>query len=76
MSGKSDKMKREASGLSSVPIWVHVAIIAVIVAVVTFSVYKLLKWNAGTVKTQGVVEGNFEVEVLDQVFLLDRKSVV
>jgi hypothetical protein len=72
----SDK-RRNAGGRSSVPMWVHITIVAVIAAVIVFSVYKLLKWNAGTVETEGVVEGDFEVEVLDQVFLLpeDQKAL-
>ncbi len=77
MRDRSDKRNKNTGGLSSIPLWVHIVIIAVIAGVVAFSAYKLLKWNAGTVKTQGVVEGNFEVEVLDQVFLLpeDKKAL-
>lgn len=74
---RDSEKRRNAGGHSSVPMWVHITIIAVIALVIAFSVYKLLKWNAGTVETEGVVEGDFEVEVLDQVFLLpeDKKAL-
>lgn len=60
-----------------IPRWVHIAAIVVILGVVAFTVFKLIRWNMGTVKTEGVVEGDFEVEVLDQVFLLpeDKKAL-
>jgi hypothetical protein len=69
---RNDDRRRKArkARRDSIPIWVHIAIVAVIGAVIAFSVYKLLKWNAGTVETEGVVEGDFEVEVLDQILLL------
>ncbi len=75
---KEERNKNEQRGkISSIPLWVHLAVIAVIVLVIAFAVFKLLKWNAGTVETEGVVEGDFEVEVLDQVFLLpdDKKAL-
>ncbi len=80
MSRETDKRRQDRhsqADRSSVPIWVHIALIVVMAAVIIFSVYKLLKWNAGTVETEGVVEGDFEVEVLDQVFLLpeDKKAL-
>lgn len=60
-----------------IPGWVHIAVIGVIVLVIAFSVFKLLRWNMGTAETEGVVEGDFEVEVLDQVFLMpeDKKAL-
>ncbi len=62
---------------TDVPRWVHIVILVVIVLVVAFSAYKLLKWNAGTAETEGIVEGDFSVEVQDQVFLLpdDKKAM-
>ncbi len=78
MSRNNDRRRKaRTEGREPVPIWVHIAIVVVIGAVIAFSIYKLLKWNAGTVETEGVVEGNFEVEVLDQVFLLpdDMKAL-
>ena len=53
--------------LSEIPLWAHIAVLAVIGLVIAFTAYKLIKWNAGTVETEGVVEGNFEVEVQDLV---------
>ena len=60
-----------------VPRWAHIAAIVIILGVLVFSVYKLVRWNMGTVETEGVVEGDFEVEVEDQVFLLpdDKKAL-
>ncbi len=67
----------QKSGLSAIPVWVHALLIAIIVGVIAFSGYKLARWNMGTAETEGVVEGDFEVEVLDQVFLLppDKKAL-
>ena len=62
--------------LSDVPVWVHALIIGVIAAVVLFSVAKLIIWNAGTAELDQTDNGSFEVEVLDQIFLLsaDKKE--
>ena len=54
----------------AIPGWIYICLLAVIIGVVGFSVFKLLRWDMGTVTTEGVVEGDFEVEVLDQIFLL------
>ncbi len=77
MSRNDDRRNNRVERRESIPIWVHIAVVVVIGAVIVFSVYKLLKWNAGTVETEGVVEGDFEVEVLDQIFLLpeDKKAL-
>ena len=60
-----------------IPVYVHIIVIALIFGVIGFSIYKLARWNMGTVKTEGLVEGDFEVEVEDQVFLLpdDKKAL-
>lgn len=76
---KNDMNNEDNKGfsLSNVPLWVHIVVLAVIALVVIFTIYKLLRWNAGTAETEGVVEGDFEVEVQDQVFLLpdDKKAM-
>ena len=74
---KNKGSKKTSAKKNGIPAWVHIALIAVIVVVIAFSAYKLLRWNMGTAKTEGVVEGDFEVEVLDQVFLLpeDKKAM-
>ena len=61
---------------SDIPAWVHALIIGVIVLVVVFSVVKLLIWNKGTAELDQSETGSFEVEVLDQIFLLseDKKE--
>ncbi len=61
----------------NIPVWAYAAIAVVIVAVLAFSGYRLWKWNQGTAETEGVVEGDFQVEVLDQIFLLpqDKKAL-
>ncbi len=60
-----------------IPRWVYFAVLGVILAVILFSIFKLLRWNMGTAETEGVVEGDFEVEVLDQIFLMpeDKKAL-
>ena len=59
-----------------IPIWVHIILIAIIVGVLAFSGIKLWRWNQGTAKTEGVTGESYEVEVLDQIFLLseDKKA--
>ncbi len=61
---------------SDIPGWVHALIIGVIAVVVIFSVVKLLIWNKGTAELDQTDTGSFEVEVLDQIFLLsdDKKE--
>jgi hypothetical protein len=53
-----------------IPMWVHGIIIGIILLIVAFSVYKLLKWNEGTAEIQGPDGESYEIEVEDQVFLL------
>lgn len=59
-----------------IPTWLHVTILGIIVLVLVFSFVKLWIWNQGNAKTQGVTGESFEVEVLDQIFLLsnDKKE--
>ncbi|WP_034446040.1 SGNH/GDSL hydrolase family protein [Butyrivibrio sp. AE2032] len=67
----------EGRGFQDIPRWVYWAVAGVIVAVLAFSIFKLVRWNMGTAETEGVVEGDFEVEVLDQIFLMppDKKAL-
>ena len=58
----------------SIPVWVHGLIIGIILVIIAFSVYKLLKWNEGTTQVQGPDGESYEVEVLDQVFLLPEEK--
>ena len=55
---------------TEIPKWAYGAVFAVILAVIVFSVIKLWIWNQGTAETEGVVEGDFSVEIMDQIFLL------
>ena len=73
--GKRRRTRKESGG--GIPVYVHVIVIALILGVIAFSVFRLVRWNMGTVRTEGVVEGDFEVEVEDQVFLLpeDKKAL-
>lgn len=70
-------MKGKRREENNIPAYVYLSLLAVILVVVVFSAYKLIRWNMGTATTEGVVEGDFEVEVLDQVFLLpeDKKAM-
>ncbi|WP_026517067.1 hypothetical protein [Butyrivibrio sp. MC2021] len=72
---KNNRNKKEIS-ISEIPMWVHVSVLAVIVLVIGFSAYKLIKWNSGTVETEGVTGVDAEVEILDQIFVLpeDKKA--
>ena len=71
---KTEDQNKENQGI---PKWAFIAVLGVILAVVVFSVVKLWIWNQGTAETEGVVEGDFSVEVMDQIFLLpeDKKAM-
>lgn len=62
--------------LSDIPVWVHFLIGGIILAVVIFAIVKLVLWNMGTAELDSTDTGSFEVEVLDQIFLLseDKKA--
>lgn len=70
----NNNKKEEGQGI---PKWAYIALLAVIIGVIVFAVVKLLIWNMGTAETEGVVEGDFSVEVMDQIFLLpeDKKAM-
>ena len=76
MSNKRRRTNNESFSFSDIPVWVHAVIIAVIAIVIVFSVVKLLIWNKGTAELDKTDTGSFEVEVLDQIFLLsdDKKA--
>lgn len=59
-----------------IPGWVHLVFIGIIVLVIAFSIFKLVRWNMGTAELDTSDTGSLEVEVLDQVFLLtdDKKA--
>ncbi len=67
----NDNRERE----SSVPAWVHLVVLAVIALVIIFVVVKLSIWNKGReVDTSDVNAEDFEVEVLDQIFVLPAEK--
>ncbi len=54
-----------------VPIWVHFAVLGLIVLVIAFVAFKLNKWNQGfSIDTSDVDASEYDVEVLDQIFVL------
>ncbi len=71
-------MRREEKNFSfeDIPGWVHFVFIGIIVLVIAFSIFKLVRWNMGTAELDTSDTGSLEVEVLDQVFLLtdDKKA--
>lgn len=72
----SNNIEEYGDNKKGIPGWLHIVIIGGILLILAFSFYKLWKWNQGNAKTQGVTGESFEVEVLDQVFLLanDKKE--
>ena len=68
--GGDDGLSGGDGGDGGVPSWVGKVALGVIVLVIIFSAYKLIRWNMGTAKTEGVTGESFEVEVLDQIFLM------
>ena len=69
-------MSKTNNKKSQIPIYIHIVLIAIIVGVLAFSGIKLWRWNQGTAKTEGVTGESYEIEVLDQIFLLseDKKA--
>ena len=74
---RSNNRRRANEETQGIPKWAFIAVLGVILAVIVFSVVKLWIWNMGTAETEGVVEGDFSVEVMDQIFLLpdDKKAM-
>ena len=74
---KDNQTNDNNNGSFNIPAWVYIAVLGVILAVIIFAVVKLWIWNQGTAETEGVVEGDFSVEVMDQIFLLpdDKKAM-
>ena len=63
-SGEDDKN-------GGIPIWVHITIILLIVAIIAFAVIKLSIWNKGfSIDTSDVNASDYDVEMLDQIFVL------
>ena len=58
-----------------IPKWVFLALLAVILGVIAFAVIKLFIWNLGTAETEGVVEGDFSVEEVQQAMEAGYVSV-
>ncbi len=70
-----DNKENRKFNLPEIPTWLHIVILVVIILVLIFSFFKLWRWNQGTVKTEGVTGENYEVEVLDQIFLLSADKL-
>lgn len=59
---------REGGGI---PVWVHLLVIGLILAVIAFVAIKLSIWNKGfTIDTSDVDASEFDVEIEDQIFVL------
>ena len=69
------KRRRRAENEGGIPGWVHLIILGLIVALIAFGVFKLLKWNQGkALETVELDESEYEVEIEDQVFLLPSEK--
>ena len=67
-----DKEKREEAGI---PIWVHLVILGLIVFLIGFGAFRLIKWNKGKeIDNSDVDPTEFEVEIEDQIFLLPAEK--
>ncbi len=66
----------ERGSKRKIPLWAHLAAIGVIIGVLAVSGVVLWKWNQGTTVIKSNTGENFEIEVLDQIFLLpeDKKA--
>ena len=72
---KNEKRNKESGfSFSDIPVWFHFVMLGIILAVVIFSVVKLVRWNMGTAELDKTETGSFEVEVLDQIFLLPEAN--
>ncbi len=61
--------------LPEISTWLHITFLVVIILVLIFSFWKLWRWNQGTTTTEGVTGENYEVEVLDQIFLMSADKL-
>ena len=66
--------KNKNFDLSDIPVWVHITLGSIIAVVIIFSVYKLIRWNMGTAELDKTDTGSYEVEILDQIFLLPKEK--
>ncbi len=72
MAGRN-RNNREGGGI---PIWVHLLVIGLIIAVIAFVAIKLSIWNKGfTIDTSDVDASEFDVEVEDQIFVLTEDKL-
>ncbi len=70
---RSDDERQNRKG--GIPIWVHFIVLGMIILVIAFVVLKLNKWNEGmTIDTSDVDASEFDVEVLDQIFVLPAEK--
>ena len=72
--GKSENFDKKSFSFSDIPVWFHFVVIGIILAVIAFSVFKLVKWNQGTAELDQTETGSMEIEVLDQIFLLPEAN--
>lgn len=70
---RTDKRKNDNDG--GIPGWVHLIVLLIIVALIAFGAFKLLKWNKGRDLEQVELDASeYEVERLDQIFLLPAEK--
>lgn len=74
MSRDNREEKQKGFSFSDIPVWFHFVVIGIILLVVAFSVVKLVLWNRGTAELDQTETGSFEIEVLDQIFLLPEAN--
>ncbi|WP_026509478.1 MULTISPECIES: SGNH/GDSL hydrolase family protein [unclassified Butyrivibrio] len=67
--------RRKRRNDAGIPGWVHLVILGLIVLLIGYGAFRLLKWNKGkTLEKVEIDESEYEVELLDQVFLLPSEK--
>ena len=72
---KRRKRRKRKNNEGGIPGWVHLLVLGLIVALVAFGVFRLLKWNKGKDLEQVELDASeYEVEIEDQIFLLPAEK--
>ncbi|WP_026526805.1 SGNH/GDSL hydrolase family protein [Butyrivibrio sp. VCD2006] len=67
-----DKENNTGAGI---PFWVHLVVLGLIVFLIGFGAFRLIKWNKGReIDNSDVDPTEFEVEIEDQIFLLPAEK--
>ncbi|WP_029323112.1 SGNH/GDSL hydrolase family protein [Butyrivibrio sp. AE3004] len=72
---RSDDNRRKKRSDEGIPGWVHLVVLGLIVVLFAYGAFRLIKWNKGkTLEKVEIDQSEYEVELLDQIFLLPSEK--